>query len=331
MRRRRRERRGAIAVLACIMMVVLIGFFALAVDVGNICLHKGEAQNAADAGALAGAGTLFTNPEALETEVYSYPYVENARYYATEFTRDNKVAQYGPPNKRHPLREKMDPSNVSVTIGQWDGEVVTPDEWSPNAVQVTTTVPDAVLLFGFLKKVVPTQATAVARVHYPHLLPFTIYAGAWDAGEREVFPGPWNGTDLPPGNFGTLHIGHSGGGASELRDQIADGLDADDLSPWAGSIEPGTEIYGDTGMSVGMEVAFNGGTADGQNYPGIIGEPRFIALYDYVEGNGSNALFRIVRFVAVRVVECDLKGGDKHITLAPVTDMSKLVGLRLVK
>lgn len=327
----RRRRRGAIAPLACIMLVVLIGFFALAVDVGNICLNKGEAQNAADAGALAGAGTLFTYPEALETEVYSYPYVENARYYARKFVSANKCAQYGPPRENFPPRPLLEIDTGAVVIGQWDGSTVIPDEWSPNAVQVTVSVPDATLLFGFLKKVVPTRAVAVAHVQYPHLLPFTVYEDAWENGVTEVYPGPWNGIELPPGNFGTLHIGNSGGGSSELRDQIADGLDFDDLSPFGGSITPGTEIYGDTGLSVGMEVAFNGGTADGRDYPGIIGEPRFLALYDYVSGTGSNALFRITRFVAVQVVECDLKGGNKHITIERVTDMSKLVGLRLVK
>jgi hypothetical protein len=84
-------------------------------------------------------------------------------------------------------------------------------------------------------------------------------------------------------------------------------------------------------MSVGMEVAFLGGNADGREYPGIIGEARFLPLYDSATGNGANAEFRITRFVAARVVSADLKGGNKHITLEPVTSLSDLVALQLVK
>jgi hypothetical protein len=218
-----------------------------------------------------------------------------------------------------------------VVIGRWVKPDVEPDEWFPNAVEVTVTLGDARLLFGFFTKHHACKATAVARVKYPHLLPFTVYEAAWKGKQIKVFPGSWDGTDVPPGNFGALHIGFDGGGTTELREQIADGVDDDDLSPFGGKIVPETIIPGDTGMSVGMEVAFLGGNADGREYPGIIGEARFLPLYDSVTGNGANAEFRITRFVAARVVSADLKGGNKHITLEPVTSFSDLVALQLVK
>lgn len=47
--------KGAAGVMVAVMMLVLIGVGAIAVDVGQIYAERGELQNAADAGALAGA------------------------------------------------------------------------------------------------------------------------------------------------------------------------------------------------------------------------------------------------------------------------------------
>jgi len=52
------RRRGAVAVLVAVSMVMLLLFGALAVDVGYICAIIAEQQNTADASSLAGAGML---------------------------------------------------------------------------------------------------------------------------------------------------------------------------------------------------------------------------------------------------------------------------------
>ena len=54
-RRDRDSEKGAAGVLVAVMMLVLIGVGAIAVDVGQIYAERGELQNAADSGALAGA------------------------------------------------------------------------------------------------------------------------------------------------------------------------------------------------------------------------------------------------------------------------------------
>jgi Flp pilus assembly protein TadG len=55
------ERRGAVLPLVAILLFVLLGFAAFAVDLGYMHVAKNELQNAADAGSLAGASVLF-NP-----------------------------------------------------------------------------------------------------------------------------------------------------------------------------------------------------------------------------------------------------------------------------
>jgi len=54
-----RNQRGATAILVGLCLFSLIGFGALAVDIGHLCVARNELQNAADAGALAGARFLY--------------------------------------------------------------------------------------------------------------------------------------------------------------------------------------------------------------------------------------------------------------------------------
>lgn len=69
----RKQEKGAVAIIVALSLLVLIGFGALAVDIGYVMMVKNEVQNAADAGALAGAGDLYldndsaVNPEANQT------------------------------------------------------------------------------------------------------------------------------------------------------------------------------------------------------------------------------------------------------------------------
>lgn len=65
---RPRQQRGAVAILFGLMLVMLIGFAALAIDLGRFFVIKSEVQNAVDACALAAASQLRpgqNNPTAL--------------------------------------------------------------------------------------------------------------------------------------------------------------------------------------------------------------------------------------------------------------------------
>jgi hypothetical protein len=57
----RGNQRGVTILLVAIVMVVLIGFAALAIDIGHLFVVRNELQNAADAGALAGARVLYND------------------------------------------------------------------------------------------------------------------------------------------------------------------------------------------------------------------------------------------------------------------------------
>ncbi|MBM6405948.1 hypothetical protein JQN72_17030 [Phycicoccus sp. CSK15P-2] len=69
---RRREERGYVAVLTAIMLTVLVGLSAFAVDVGHWYLVGQQQQRAADAAALAGVTSLPDDPSSAYTKARTY-------------------------------------------------------------------------------------------------------------------------------------------------------------------------------------------------------------------------------------------------------------------
>jgi Flp pilus assembly protein TadG len=61
-KKKNKNEQGYVAVTVAIMLAVLLGFSALAVDLGMMYSARASAQNAADAAALAGAFTFITQP-----------------------------------------------------------------------------------------------------------------------------------------------------------------------------------------------------------------------------------------------------------------------------
>jgi Flp pilus assembly protein TadG len=55
------NQQGISAVIVAVCLVMLIGFIALAIDISHLVVARNELQNAADAGALAGAAELYTD------------------------------------------------------------------------------------------------------------------------------------------------------------------------------------------------------------------------------------------------------------------------------
>ena len=108
------RKRGAVAVVVCVSLVVILGFASLAIDIGFIYAVKAHLQKSADASALAGAGVMF-GPDGLdEYAIYST---------AQEYVDLNE----------------SNPPVVEITIGEFiDGEFY--ESYSPetvNAVKVT--------------------------------------------------------------------------------------------------------------------------------------------------------------------------------------------------
>ena len=104
-----RDRRGAMLVLIAIMMALILGMAAFAVDVGFIVTNKTRLQSAADAAALAGASTLIENVTVYQTQEAALSY-----------------AQTNAPD-----------AHATVTLGLWNPEtrMFTASNDEPNAVR----------------------------------------------------------------------------------------------------------------------------------------------------------------------------------------------------
>lgn len=129
--------KGITVVLVAILMFVLVGFVGLALDVSFMYVVKGQLQNAADAGALAGAAKL--------NEVYaSYPcdpslYLSNIKQEAKKIAERNNAAGSpltGAVEVADNVNELNDDNDI--TVGYWDAatSTYTPTMTNPNAVQV---------------------------------------------------------------------------------------------------------------------------------------------------------------------------------------------------
>jgi Flp pilus assembly protein TadG len=106
LRRELKRERGMTLILAALCMFVFIGIAALAVDVGVLYTARASAQNAADAGALAGAFTFVNNPVAIQPAY--------AKDQAVRTTNQNKVL--GTPVTITAANVTVDLINQRVTV-----------------------------------------------------------------------------------------------------------------------------------------------------------------------------------------------------------------------
>lgn len=107
------------------------------------------------------------------------------------------------------------------------------------------------------------------------------------------------------GNFGTVDIGPANNSTADLVEQIVNGISENDLNTIGGLLmtDDGSGVFskwlnGDTGVSNGIKSAMNS----------IIGQPRLLPLFQNAIGQGNNAMYEIVAFVGVRVMEVRLTG-----------------------
>jgi len=119
------NRKGSVTITVALLLVVLIGFAALAVDVGYMMVKRNELQNTADAAALGAAGALGS--------IYSTMTYSAQQDYVSDPAAIDPVAQA--------LASSMSLSipNSDITIGQWNPttNVFTPGLANPDAVMVT--------------------------------------------------------------------------------------------------------------------------------------------------------------------------------------------------
>lgn len=376
-----RRRRGTVLAFTVMIIVVLMGVVAFAVDLGYVQAVRTQLQRSADASAMAGVMGLYHVHSNLTN--YSYSLTPNptvARAEAREFVQRNPAGTV-------PLDVLVNDANVvggDIVLGR----LYNPADRSERLDTISDT-PNSVCvhvpLFGthpngqaptffarvFGRSGIDVSATATATIWYPALLPFATSVANWDSlvkggagdnltyqpGEGSfgitpgadglpeivMFPGAWGGGGLPPGNFGVIQIGPNGDVLDVLRRQIDMGPSVSDMSHHGGMIQSGDPIGGRTGIKSATKHAFLGGWADSRIYPGMLGRPRQLPLYRTAQGNGTNSIFTIDHFVAVRVMGIMIGGrwryefkdteGDEiqAIMVQPLARPSDLIQVQLTR
>ena len=112
------ERRGAVLVMVALLLTVLLGFGAFAIDLSRVMAHRSELQRSADAAALAGALQLVTvSPQFADDVAVSY-------------------------SSLNPVMGKP-PDSITVEYGRWIGTFLTGD-CNPNCGQNSASLSDAI-------------------------------------------------------------------------------------------------------------------------------------------------------------------------------------------
>jgi hypothetical protein len=141
--------------------------------------------------------------------------------------------------------------------------------------------------------------------------------------EMNLYPGA-GGSQLPPGNFGTVDIGNPNNSTADISRQIREGVNQSDLAWFGGEINLSSTGFimmnGDTGLSASIK----------DDLEAVKGQPRSIPLFDQVSGNGNNSFYRIVGFAGIRIMHVKLTGAmsQKAVIIQPamVADDTAITG-----
>ena len=148
-------RKGAIAVLAAVLLIVLLGMVAFALDIGYILCTRTEAQCSVDAGALAGAGALGEGPAAAEETARRF--IEKNVVGGRTVAHQETQVEFGVWNDQLRLFETPAdrPSAVRVAMGRGNqslffGRVFGRDRFSVHAEAIAVYLPrDIVVVLDY--------------------------------------------------------------------------------------------------------------------------------------------------------------------------------------
>lgn len=118
-----REQQGAAGMMTALLIIIFVAIMAIVIDLGHLHSVRNELQNAADAGALAGARALIKMEDYPVVEVPDPPYCQKARETAVAATTLNKA-------DGTPIETDI---TLDVTLGWWDWKNNT---FTPKAVGV---------------------------------------------------------------------------------------------------------------------------------------------------------------------------------------------------
>lgn len=291
-----KDERGAAAVMVAFSMVVLLGFAALAVDVGAMYAEKAQLQNGADATALAIAGDCAKGLDCATAMAAS------ANRLADDNANDGSSGVFSvtQPNSTT-VRVETNAQAAGSTddsfglffarvLGHETSVIHARAEASWGTPSEATTLPWTVSECIFKQFLTPSQLASLTSTGnftgYPtdtHLLL------RYDE-NTPTYPGCAAQNGYRPGGFGWL--------------ETNTGCSAD--------IDLSKTVNGQTGNH------FPNGKVCDELHSTIMDQPALIPLFDSNTGNGENTVYSLIGFAAFQVTGYKFSGSDEHVDpLAP--------------
>ena len=351
--RRPFRRRGSVLFLTLLLATTMLALLAFSIDVGYMSVARTELQRAADSAALAAASGLL-NQTRLQGDAAQSAVLLAARNAANQYSLVNLVCGTGPAldlNTANSPSGDIVFGRYSPLTGM--STSLAPDQFNAVLVRVQKTAErngEYPLFFARFLGVLSAsgQAEAIAtfrdgitgfrvteHTQNSGLMPFALDIKDWQnllagagtdtwsynpdmralsAGsdgvkELRLFPTKVLPSGITPGNFGTVNIGPPANSDAVLKRQISHGVSAEDLSYYGGELKLNDQglmlLNGDTGIGADLQLAL----------PDVLGKARTVFLYQKVENPGNNATYTVVGFAGIRVVDFDLHGNNKYVTI----------------
>ena len=355
-----RRRKGAIAVLAAVLMVAFIAVMAFAVDIGYILQIRTELQRTADASALA-ACWEYLQTQPLATTVTQT--LTNVRSKASQYALSNAVGNAAPAvdlNAANAATGDLvlgyiaNPSNLNATMNYNDPSMF-------NSVQVRVQASEErngatpfffARIFGLSSLELGASATAAMNRNVQGfqtptdgsnlgILPFALDEVTWNALLAGQTPDSYSWDNsaktVQTGADGVREVNlyPQGTGSPGNRGTVDIGSNNNSTADLSRQIVNGVSAsdlahhggelrFNDQGtLSLNGDTGISAGVKD--ELASIIGKPRMIPIFRTVQGPGNNAQYTIVKFVGVRILAVKLTGSasSKYVMIQPANMVSK--------
>lgn len=358
----RPERRGAVLILTVFTMFVLFAFLAYSVDTGFLAGARAEMRRSADASSMAGCWEMYHQ---LKGGASISAAQAAARQTAAQYVSLNQVVNGSLSMDAGPQSSEIRVGYLANLNG--GTELSTNSELPFMAVQVSMLKSaerngEVPFFFGriFGKSGLTMQSSATSVMSQAisgfsiasgsgnkiQLLPFALDLQTWnsmedgcvhddyryDASTGTVSVGSDGAPEVnlypqgtgSPGNRGTVDIGGANNSTADIARQIVQGISEGDLlalnKPLVFDANGQLTLNGDTGISAGVK----------DELASIIGQTRIIPIFSSVSGNGNNAVYKIVKWAGVRILDVRLTGpmSKKMVMVqpAPVITRNVVVG-----
>lgn len=230
LRRSASDERGIVIVLVAVMLVVLLGFAAMAVDIGEILWSRRVQQNAADAAALAGVRELPDNPANATLVALSYATDNGFKSKTGEITVTATISTiYNANDSIVATITRTVPPGLRAAVGAGSTDVVA----QAIAIVAQAQPPCNIWPFGIERDVMLYDEWIAGNITLTH--PYS------DTYGQKVILKVATQLQVAPGNFLLLDLDEKGGGGKDIRENIKNG----------GGCSSGNDVHTKTGGNVG--------------------------------------------------------------------------------